>query len=136
MELHEEQLLPPDTPLNDKELSGSFAIINLAIQDQKMKTRKEEKYDRIGLDISFYSEGGEETINQTKTITQQPKQESVPGLEKKRKTITPQPNKKKVEPVTFRPQTKKKPILPDKKKPVRLKTLIGKTSEFNKLYEM
>lgn len=50
----EQRLLPPDTPLNDKELTGSFAIVNLAIQDPKLKTRKNEGYDKIGLDTHPY----------------------------------------------------------------------------------
>jgi len=50
----EQRLLPPDTPLNDKGLTGSFAIVNLAIQDPKLKTRKNEGYDKIGLDTHPY----------------------------------------------------------------------------------
>ena len=67
IELYENGLLPSDTPLNDKELSGSFAIINLAIQDPKSKTRKNETYDKIGLDVSAYEKREEPKLNNPPT---------------------------------------------------------------------
>ena len=93
IELHEQQLLPPDTPLNDKSLTGSFAIINLAIQDPDLKTRKVESYDKIDLNVDIY---GTETKNSKEEPTKiptshtgmpkivpKPRKASVPGSEKK-----------------------------------------------------
>lgn len=129
IELHEKGLLPPDTPLNDKSLTGSFAITNVAIQDPKMKTRKAETYDKIGLDTSKY--GPVETIvaapvkpvetkapNKTTTAT------TSSGPFKK-----PQP---KPQPI---PTIKRDPV-PDKRKTMKIRIVNAKAYGHNKLYDV
>ena len=49
IDCQEKSLLPPDTPFNDPEIIGSFAITNLAIQDPKLKSsdRKMKKNRKL-----------------------------------------------------------------------------------------
>ena len=160
IDLHEENLLPPDTPLNDKSLVGSFAVTNLAIQDPALKTRKVEGYDRIGLDTSKYNLDTTEKSSVLSVIQPiQPKQVPKPAQK-------PEPPKKKEQKVLFRapakvqtkqkfekapilkkqekkqnskPKTmvvKKREILPDERKTVHPKRIYAKVSGYNKLYDV
>ena len=121
IDIQEKSLMPPDTPLNDKSLTGSFAIINLAIQDQKLKTRKNETYDKIGLHTNVY--GGEEVFDWEENMVTKPVAEektkivqkiSQPSFKKKLQTNSGQ-NVKAVSKgknnVTF--------VVPAKPKPIR-----------------
>lgn len=121
IDIQEKSLMPPDTPLNDKSLTGSFAIINLAIQDPKLKTRKNETYDKIGLPTNVY--GGEEVFDWEENIVTKPVAEektkiiqkiSQPSLKKKLQTNSGQNVKvvsKGKNNVTF--------VVPAKPKPIR-----------------
>ena len=68
IEQQEKSLLPPDTPFNDTEITGSFAVLNLAIQDPKLKNIEKESYKKIGLDLTMYNcdDVKEETEKQVK----------------------------------------------------------------------
>lgn len=70
IDVQENKLLPADTPLNDKELTGSFALINMAIREPDLNTRQNETYDRIRLDISKY--GYEAVVVKPVEETQKP----------------------------------------------------------------
>ena len=149
IELYENSLLPSDTPLNDKELSGSFAINNLAIQDPKFKTRKNETYDNIGLDVNAYN-----TIKTNPEMQVIPKQlppAAVLGKKNKDsqtsntkphqvvfKMPTKPQEKKKIEPapVTKTQPATQKTALPKKKQATHTRTINGKMSGFNKLYDI
>ena len=121
IDIQEKSLMPPDTPLNDKSLTGSFAIINLAIQDPKLKTRKNETYDKIGLPTNVY--GVEEVFDWEENIVTKPVAEektkiiqkiSQPSLKKKLQTNSGQNVKvvsKGKNNVTF--------VVPAKPKPIR-----------------
>jgi hypothetical protein len=143
----EKNLLPPDTPLNDKTLTGSFAVINLAIQDPNMKTREVESYSKIGLDVSVY--GAEEKTETAPKPAAPVSQPPAKGLEKKiRETsgasqAAPTDNKKPKQ-VIFRmplkPTVKKRieparPFIPDKRKTTKTRVIAAKSSGYNKLYE-
>lgn len=135
---HEKSLLPPDTPLNDKNLTGSFAIINLAIQDPSMKTRKVETYDKIGLNTAIYgpvSEHERVVKNEVaKPAQTKPKQvyRSPQKIQLKRR-IEPEPPKQKVQ---TKPVITKHAAVPDKRKTVKTRTIFGKASSYNKLYDV
>ena len=165
IDVHEKNLLPPDTPLNDKSLTGSFAIINVAIQDPKLKTRKSETYDKIGLNTGVYGPvSDEEKVVKNDSKPEQVAKPQPPQQVKPKPVIKPklqkQDNAKKV---IFRaptkPQLKKKievdtskkpvqekqvvkhtnPIVTktvDLKKPVRTRIIVGKSTGFNKLYDV
>ena len=148
--LQENNLLPPDTPLNDKELTGSFAIINLAIQDPKNKTMESETYGKIGLNINNYE--NEDDVISSHGVVVAPKKSSTGDLEKKIK-ITKSHNtgqKYVVFGTPVKPQTKnileptlkkgptptKKTFIVDKrKKPTKTRVIVGKSSGYNKLYD-
>ena len=165
MAAHEKSLLPPDTPLNDKTLTGSFAIINLAIQDPKLKTRKSETYDKIGLNTVVYGPVSDDervvkSDNKPKTeIKQQPAQPVKPKPVVKPKVQKQDATKKVVFRVPTRPQLKKKIEADVSKKPVqekqtekrpkpivtrpiipkkttRSRVIVAKASGFNKLYDV
>ena len=149
---HEKNLLPPDTPLNDKGLTGSFAIINLAIQDPKLKTRKTETYDKIGLNTIIYGPVSDEErtvktenkpnrgIKKTTEPIHKPKPtikvktQNHNGQEKHgfRTKAIPQP-KRRIEPV-IQKKPSEKPIL--NKKAMRTRVLSAKASGFNRLYDV
>lgn len=138
--LQENMFLPPDTPLNDKTLTGSFAITNLAIQDPKTKTRKVESYDRIGLDTTKY--GCENAVEAAEhTIIRQPmkvKQVSNDTF-KKKEPVKIAPSKTVNKTVRFKPVTPaKKDITFEVKKnnPVRTRTIQAKVTGHNKLYDV
>lgn len=80
IEKNESSLLPPDTPFNDQEISGSFAIVNLAIQDPALKKRKIESYDKIWLDVSAY--GGNEKESEPEPA------QTIPASDKPKSTVT------------------------------------------------
>lgn len=131
IELHEKGLLPPDTPLNDKSLTGSFAITNVAIQDPKMKTRKAETYDKIGLDTSKY--GPVETIV---AASVKPKPEVVKTPNKATTVPTlPEPVKKPQPRPQPAPVIKRDPV-PDKRKTMKIRIVHAKVYGNNKLYDV
>ena len=165
IDAHEKNLLPPDTPLNDKTLTGSFAVINLAIQDPKLKTRKSETYDKIGLNTGIYGPVSDEE----KVVKNDPKPKQVakpqpPQQAKPKPIIKPkiqkQDNSKKV---VFRVPTKhhlkkklevdasKEPVqekqvvkhtkptvtrFVNSKKSTHSRIIVGKSTGFNKLYDV
>ena len=165
IDAHEKNLLPPDTPLNDKTLTGSFAIINLAIQDPKLKTRKSETYDKIGLNTGVYGPvSDEEKVikNDSKPeqvakpqLSQQVKPKPVikPKVQKQdnsKKVVFRVPTKpqlkKKIEVDTSKKPTQEKQVVKhakpvvtrmvNPKKPTHSRIIVGKTSGFNKLYDV
>lgn len=156
IDAHESSLLPPDTPLNDKSLTGSFAVINLAIQDPKLKTRKAETYDKIGLDTSKYFASDIKFSAPEKPAgkPELPKKAAekhhveVPGkvafktkpLPPSKRRFEPAPVPKapplKPMPKSDRPLATKKAILVDKKRTSpHTRVIHGKSSGFNKLYD-
>lgn len=165
IDAHEKNLLPPDTPLNDKTLTGSFAIINLAIQDPKLKTRKSETYDKIGLNTGVYGPvSDEEKVikNDSKPeqvakpqLSQQVKPKPVikPKVQKQdnsKKVVFRVPTKpqlkKKIEVDTSKKPTQEKQVIKhtkpivtrmvNPKKTTRSRIIVGKSSGFNKLYDV
>lgn len=165
IDAHEKNLLPPDTPLNDKTLTGSFAIINLAIQDPKLKTRKTETYDKIGLNTGVYGPvSDEEKIVKNDSKPKQGAKPQPPQQVKPKPVIKPkvqkQDNSKKVifrvptkhhlkkklevdaskEPVQEKQVVKHtKPIVTrfvNSKKSTHSRIIVGKSSGFNKLYDV
>jgi GR25 family glycosyltransferase involved in LPS biosynthesis len=164
IDAHESSLLPPDTPFNDKSLSGSFAIINLAIQDPKLKTRKTESYDRIGLNTGVYGTIDEdEKVAKKETQPVKPQKKAVvklapvqikathpktvvrpqfksnPNLHKKRKIEAVPINKaplKKPLPKSKTPLVTQRATLEDKKKTTHIRTISAKASGYNKLYDV
>jgi GR25 family glycosyltransferase involved in LPS biosynthesis len=165
IDAHEKNLLPPDTPLNDKTLTGSFAIINLAIQDPKLKTRKSETYDKIGLNTVVYGPVSEEERVVNSDTKHKPTEKTRPAQPTKPKpVIKPKApkkddHKKVVFRVPTRPQIKKR-IEPDsskktvqkkqtentqkpivtrpilQKKATRSRVIVAKSSGYNKLYDV
>ena len=164
IDAHEKNLLPPDTPFNDKSLSGSFAIINLAIQDPKLKTRKTESYDRIGLNTGVYGVIDEEEkvvkkeeqpvkpqktaavkpapvqikATHPKTVVK-PQFKSNPNLHKKRKIEAVPINKAPLQkplPKSKSPLVTQRATLTDKKKTTHIRTIFAKASGYNKLYDV
>ena len=144
IEMQEKTLLPPDTPLNDKQLTGSFAVINLAIQDPSLKTRKVETYDKIGLNTNVYGPVVEEAKQEEKPeIKLQPK----PAKQKEEKrsvsSILAKPQNPEHKPPTNNPPAKKAKPLPKKSSFIVDKKIINRTrktaykySGFNKLYDV
>ena len=157
----EKNLLPPDTPLNDKTLTGSFAIINLAIQDPALKTRKDETYNKIGLDTGLYTEEDKNNVIVASAVKKpleiKPPQKHImkpPQIKHKdsssvvfRMPTKPQV-KKKIEAVpAHKPETEKvtivasKPIVTrsqtilKKKKIAHTRVITAKASGFNRLYD-
>ena len=135
----EKNLLPPDTPLNDKALTGSFAVINLAIQDPKLKTGKSETYDKIGLNTDVYGPVSEP----------QPPQQVKPKPVIKSKTQKQDKPKKVIFMGSTKPHLKNKIEVDTSKKLVQDKQVIKhakpivrrmikpkKTTGFNKLYDI
>lgn len=159
IKLHEEKLLPPDTPFNDKKITGSFAVINLAIQDPKLKTRKVETYDKIGLDTSVYGQEEEKkeipSVKPQKTAVAKPvpvqikatypktdvkpQFKSNPNLHKKRKIEAVPINKAPLQkplPKSKSPLVTQRATLADKKKTTHIRTIFAKASGYNKLYDV
>lgn len=122
----EKVLAPPDTPFNDKDITGSFAVINLAIQDPKLKTRKSETYDRIGLDTSKYG------CDEPKPDA--PKKKPVPVVAEKKSPIKP----RTLEQVQKAVNAKKKRNLMgiDKAKHSHTRTLFAESAHHNRLYDV
>lgn len=146
IELHEKNLLPPDSPFNDKSLTGMFAITNLAIQDPKLKTRENESYNRIGLDTNNYFLETEPTrlvikVNKSVPHTSKPlPKKPITGTGTKiniqpKEAFTPIRNTKPLPKQIAAPPTKKN-VLPNKKKSNRAAILFRKTTGFNKLYDV
>ena len=131
IELHEKGLLPPDTPLNDKSLTGSFAITNVAIQDPKMKARKAETYDKIGLDTSKY--GPEETIV---AASAKPEVVKTPTKAKTTTATTSSGPFKKPQPKPQPIPTVKRDPVPDKRKTMKIRIVHAKAYGHNKLYDV
>ena len=131
IKLQEEKLLPADTPLNDKELTGSFAITNLAIQNT-------ENYNVIGLDSSKYNleakqpEKPKRVIVPAARIGTSPINKTIkrpePGFVPKKEVAKPRTLEQVKRPVS------KKAVLPDKKIPNVLTRRIPARGT-NKLYE-
>lgn len=167
IDAHEKNLLPPDTPLNDKTLTGSFAVINLAIQDPKLKTRKSETYDKIGLNTDVYGpiSDEEKVVKNDSKPKQVAKPQPQPAQQAKPKPIIkPKAQKQDISPkVVFRvptkPQLKKKIEVDTSKKPTQeeqvvkhtkpivtrfvnskksthSRNIVGKSTGFNKLYDV
>lgn len=135
IDAHESSLLPPDTPLNDKSLTGSFAVINLAIQDPKLKTRKSETYDKIGLNTDVYDpiSDEEKVVKNDSKPKQVAKPQPQPAQQAKPKPIIkPKAQKQDISPkVVFRvptkPQLKKKIEVDTSKKPTQEEQVIKHT---------
>lgn len=151
IQAQENGLLPPDTPLNDKTLKGEFAIINLAVQDPKLKTRKNESYDKIGLDTSVYGPIVTETVSpapkQEKKVPAKPivqshqikKSEPNKKIILNKKILTrPQVTKTAQKPATVpaKPIVTKKPTILGKNKETHKRLITAKSSGFNKLYDV
>ena len=165
IEAHEKSLLPPDTPLNDKTLTGSFAIINLAIQDPKLKTRKSETYDKIGLNTAVYGPVSDDErvvkSDPKPKLTEKPKpaqpakpkpivKPKVPKKDDSKKIVFRVPTrpqlKKRIEPNTSKKTVQEKqvekapkPIVTKPilhKKVTRSRVIVAKASGFNKLYDV
>ena len=135
----EKNLLPPDMSLNDKALTGSFAVINLAVQDPKLKTGKSETYGNIGLNTDVYGPVSEP----------QPPQQVKPKPVIKSKTQKQDKLKKVIFMGTAKPHLKNKIEVDADKKPTQDKQVIKhakpivrrmikpkKTTGFNKLYDI
>ena len=149
IEAHEKNLLPPDTPLNDKTLTGSFAIINLAIQDPKLKTRKSETYDKIGLNTVVYGPVSDEErvvkSDPKPKLTEKPKP-AKPA--KPKETFKPKPLFVRAKQLETAPVIKtskknqqttnqvKREFLVDKRKSIHPRRIYAKTSGYNKLYDV
>lgn len=144
---YEKTLIPPDTPLNDKTLTGSFAIINLAIQDPTLKTRKAETYDKIGLNTGIYGPVSEEerAIKEIPKPKQsqparprpviKPSSQKTDNLKNVGFRIQTRPQlKRKIEADARKPQVIPRQIL--QKKPVRTRIISAKATGFNKLYDV
>lgn len=152
IELQEAGLLPPDTPLNDKSLTGSFAIVNIAIQDPKLKTRKSEAYTKIGLDTVVYgsvtdneavpkSNDKPVTPEKTKPATKQggPKKIvfRIPPKPQMKRRIEPNISKNRIQ--EKRTEKRTKPTVTRTiplKKITRSRVIPGKAASFNKLYDV
>ena len=149
IDAHEKNLLPPDTPLNDKTLTGSFTVINLAIQDPKLKTGKSETYDKIGLNTDVY---GPVSIPQPPQQVK-PKPVIKPKLQKQDKpekviftSSTKHQLKNKIEVDTNKKPTQDKQVIKhakpvvrrmvNPKKPTRSRFIVGRSTGFNKLYNI
>ena len=153
IDTQEQSLQPPDTPLNGKTLTGSFALINIAIQDPSMKTREVESYSKIDLDVSVYGAEEKAKTNPAAPVSQPPAK----SLEKKiretggdsqaasadnkkpkqvvfRMPTTPQ-SKRRIEPTPKPASQTKRPIVLDKRKRTHTRILVGKSVGYNKLYE-
>jgi GR25 family glycosyltransferase involved in LPS biosynthesis len=139
IDLQESGLLPSDTPLNDKELTGSFAVTNLAIQDPKFNTSDNESYTKIGLDISAYFDQEQKqvswpvqvkrkTTHQTKIAVLTNK--SRPISTEERTIVTAQAPVKKYQKAFVQPNK----FVPDKA--VRRRTITGTSTGYNKLYDV
>jgi hypothetical protein len=134
IETHENGLQAPDTPFNDKELTGSFAIVNLAIQDPKLKTRKVEAYAKIGLNTEQYAKC---KINTNSRPTPKPKEMFRPKplfvrgrqLETAPVIKTSKKNQQTTNQV-------KREFLVDKRKSIHPRRIYAKTSGYNKLYDV
>ena len=99
---YEKSLLPPDTPFNDSGITRMVAVTNLAIQDPKLKTRKNETYNKIKLDVNQYN------IDKTETVIQKPVKKIVP------KASVPKPAKPKPVVVPAKKPAPPKPTPPKK----------------------
>ena len=131
IELQEKGLIPADTPLNDKELTGSFAIENLAIRDDKLK--EAESYVKIGLDTGKY--GPEKPVEKPTAPAPKTVVKTIAQPAKVRPVVKPVANKpmkpepeKKVEP--------KRAAVPDKAIRGHKKTVFPKMVGHNSLYDV
>lgn len=146
LKTYEKNLLPPDTPLNDKTLSGSFAVVNLAIQDPKLKTRTSESYDKIGLNTAMYE--CKENANTKSTKPEQVTCNTVTGggifrmptrpILKRRiepnsphKVLLRKRHSQEVEPTSVKRETYLR-----NRKQVRTRAIHAKATGFNKLYDV
>lgn len=135
----EKNLLPPDAPLNDKTLTGSFAVINLAIQDPKLKTGKSETYGNIGVNTDVYGPVSEPQPPQQvkpKPIIKSKTQKQ----DKPKKVIfmgSTKPHlKNKIEVDTSKKLAQDKQVIKHAKPIVRRMIKPKKTTGFNKLYDI
>ena len=145
IEVQEDHLLPTDTIFNDGTFTGSFAVVNLAIQDPKYHNLKVEGYDKIGLDVTQYGEKIPEKVAETKekvVIAKKIVQKAVVGNNVKKATSKTKPIVKKeaikprVSEQIKRPTIKKNVIKLDKVKHVHTRTLYTTYKKSNKLYDM
>lgn len=141
----EEKLLPPDTPFNDPGINGSFAVVNLAIQDPKFKTRKVETYDKISLDTTMYGPENTEValVTKPKAVEKQTEKKvtgrTISQPSKIRVISVPPKKKETVKPRTLdqvRRITSKKTLLPDKAIRTRSRTIQPNAVGHNKLYDV
>lgn len=135
----EKNLLPPDTPLNDKALTGSFAVINLVIQDPKLKTGKSETYGNIGLNTDVYGPVSEPQPPQQ--VKPKPVIKSKTQKQDKSKKVifmgTAKPHlKNKIEADTSKKLAQDKQVIKHAKPIVRRMIKPKKTTGFNKLYDI
>lgn len=135
----EKNLLPPDTPLNDKALTGSFAVINLVIQDPKLKTGKLETYGKIGLNTDVYGPVSESQLPQQ--VKPKPIIKSKIQKQDKPKKVTfmgtAKPHlKNKIEVDAGKKPTQDKQVIKHAKPIVRRMIKPKKTTGFNKLYDI
>jgi hypothetical protein len=134
--MQEDMLLPADTPINDNELTGSFAIVNVAIKDGKFIKNKNEAYDRIGLDTSNYMcyevpKTASIVVARNNKLKAGPGPVKVVSVPEKKKIVV----KTKSADIVKRPATKK-PSLSEKVKRIHTRTIYGHTSGHNKLYDV
>ena len=130
IELQEGNLLPADTPLNDKTLSGSFAIENVAIKNPKLNVNPSEDYGKIGLDISKYSEDVADLQKKAGLANPARKVRNTGRVTSPRRIqiSSARATHDKMEP--------RRIILPDKAKRVVTRRLPVKVSGHNKLYDV
>ena len=121
--LQEKQLLPPDTPLNDKTLTRYFAITNLAIQDRDFvaEHKEDESYVKIGLDSSLYgvAAGQKETL--------------IPVAKPQVKTLAKPRTPEEVRRIH---QVKKTHSTLNQQKARHTRRIYGNSSGYNKLYDV
>lgn len=139
IEEQEKNLLPPDTPLNDKKLTGSFAIINLAIQDPELKTRKVEDYNKIGLNTTLYGpvKESERTVKATiKQVVAKPNSTHKIEQNTRHKVSIKVPIKHHEKTNMPKPESSKKPVVRNRNKMHRIRVISAKATGFNKLYDV
>ena len=139
IERQEEKLLPPDTPFNDSGITASFAVVNLAIQDPKLKTRKIESYSKIGLDTSTYGPTNTNELELLNKETGSPSASSTDKTTISKKIIKTSPlakplKKPKTKNQINKPVVTKKIKVLDKAKHTR--RLYTATENHNKLYDV
>ena len=142
IQTQENTLLPPDTPLNDNTLTGSFPVVNVAIQEPHLKTRKCESYSKINLSTSLYNTGmATEADGPSKRVIVIPKGDKTLAQNKteRKKIILPEKPERKQQitpPMLNMPVKKKKLIQTSDNKHIHRRRLDIKRTGYNRLYDI